>query len=114
MSGPVGKSLAIHVASRGCGEAIRIDQFRRFPGLALLVRQVSSLVTLRCHSFPLLERRILERFGSPPLLDAIRPADFGSLIPWFPYRVIRDRAQPAFLPGEAEDMIIDPILQADG
>src|SRR5664280_746141 len=105
LSCPVGKSLTIHVASSSLGEAIRMLQLRRGPGLALPRRQMSSLVTLRRQAFPLLERRIPDRFGSLPLLSALRPAHFGSLIARVSYCVIRACEERAFLLGEAEDMI---------
>src|ERR1019366_8893575 len=106
-------SLAIHVTSSSLGEAIRMHQLRRCPGLALPRRQMSSLVTLRRHSFPLLERRILDRFGFLPLLGALRPAHFGSLIARVSYRVIRTCEERAFLLGEAQDVVLNPIFQAE-
>src|SRR5664280_3086747 len=89
MPSPVGKSLTIHVTSSSLVEAVRMHQLRRCPGLAFPGRQMSSLVTLRRHAFPLLERRILDWFGFLPLLGALRPAYFGSLIARVSYRVIR-------------------------
>src|ERR1039458_5810781 len=90
-----------------------MHQLRRCPGLALPRRQMSSLVTLRRHAFPLLEQRILDRFGFLPLLGALRPAHFGSLIARVPYCVIRTCEERAFLLGEAEDMILNPIFQTE-
>src|ERR1039457_525467 len=73
---------------------------------------MSSLVTLRRHAFPLLERRIVSRFGFLPLLGALRPAHLGSLVARVSYRVIGTCEERAFLLGEAEDMILNPIFQA--
>src|SRR5664279_178884 len=109
---PVGKSLAIHVTSSSLVQAVRMHKLRRCPGLALPRRQMSSLVTLRRHAFPLLERRIPDRFGSLPLLSALRPAHFGSLVARVSYCVIRTCEERAFLLGEAKDVILDPIFQA--
>src|SRR5271157_1150631 len=114
MSCPVGKSLTIHVANSSLGETVRMHQLRRCPGLALPRRQMSSLVTLRRHAFPLLERGILDRFGFLPLLGALRPAHLGSLVARVSYGVICTWKERAFLLGEAEDMILNPIFQAEG
>src|SRR5271157_5272441 len=72
---------------------------------------MGGFVTLRRHGFPFLERLLSDRFGSLPLTDAFRPADFGSLIPGISYGVIGNRVEPAFLLGEGENMIINPIFQ---
>src|SRR5271157_3802354 len=74
---------------------------------------MGSLVTLRRHAFPLLERRILDRFGSLPLLGALRPAHFSSLVARVSYGVVRNCKERAFLLGEAEYMIVNPIFQAE-
>src|SRR5664279_1412400 len=112
LSCPVGKSLAIHVASSSLVEAVRMHQLRRCPCLALPGRQMGSFVTLRRHAFPLLERRILDRFGFLPLLGALRPAHFGPLIARVSYCVIRACEERAFLLGQAKDVILNPIFQA--
>ena len=75
--------------------------------------QMSGLVTLRRHAFPLFKRRIPDRFGFLPLLYAFRPADFGSLIARFSYGVKRNGVKPAFLLGKAENVVINPIFQAE-
>src|ERR1035441_5092223 len=113
LSCPVGKRLTVHVTSSSLVEAIRMHQLRRCPGLALSGCQMSSLVTLRRHAFPLLERRILDRFGFLPLLGALRPAHFGSLVARVSYGVIRTCEERAFLLGQAKDVILDPIFQAE-
>src|SRR5271166_2130508 len=113
LSCPVGKGLAIHVTRSSLVEAIRMHKLRRRPGLALPRRQMGSLVTLRRHAFPLLERRILDRSGFLPLLGALRPAHFGSLVARVSYCVIRTCEERAFLLGQAEDVILDPIFQAE-
>src|ERR1039457_802185 len=74
---------------------------------------MGSFVTLRRQAFPLLERRIPDRFGFLPLLGALRPAHFGSLVARVPYCVIRTCEERAFLLGEAKDVILDPIFQAE-
>ena len=74
---------------------------------------MGSLVTLRRRAFPLLERGIVDRFGFLPLLGALRPAHFGSLVARVSYRIIRNCEERAFLLGEAEDMIVNPIFQAE-
>jgi hypothetical protein len=56
---------------------------------------------------------IADRLAFLPLLYAFRPADFGSLITWISYGVVSDRVEPSFLLGEAEDMLINPILQTE-
>src|SRR5208337_2746241 len=66
------------------------------------------------HAFPLLKRRILDRFGFLPLLGGLRPAHFGSLIARVSYCVIRTCEERAFLLGEAEDVILNPIFQTEG
>src|ERR1035437_2107831 len=114
MSSPVGKCLTIHITSNSLGEAIRIYQPRRGPGLALPGRQMGSLVTLRRHAFPLVERWELNRFGLLPPLHTFRPADLSSLIARLSDGIKRDGVKPAFLLGEAEDMILNPIFQAEG
>src|ERR1039457_7412980 len=73
---------------------------------------MSSLVTLRRHAFPLLERRIVGGFGFLPLLGALRPAHLGSLIARVSYCVIRTCEERAFLLGQAKDVILNPIFQA--
>ena len=75
--------------------------------------QMGSLVTFRRHCFPLLERRILDRFGFLPLLGALRPAHFGSLVARVSYCVIRNCEERAFLLGETENVILNPIFQAE-
>src|ERR1035441_5136870 len=90
-----------------------MHQLRRCPNLALPRRQMSSLVTVRRHAFPLLERRILDRFGLLPLLGALRPAHFGSLVARVSYCVISACEERAFLLGQAKDVILDPIFQAE-
>src|SRR5664280_1157330 len=99
LSCPVGKSLAIHVTSSSLGAVSYTHQLRRCPGLALPRRQMSSLVTLRRHAFPLLKRRILDRFGFLPFLGALRPAHFSSLVARVSYCVIRTCEERAFLLG---------------
>src|ERR1019366_9547203 len=106
LSCPVGKSLTIHVTSSSLVEAVRMHQLRRCPCLALPGHQMSSLVTLRRHVFPLLERRMVGRFGFLPLLGALRPAHFGSLIARVSYCVIRTCEERAFLLGQAKDVIL--------
>ncbi len=73
---------------------------------------MSSLVTLRRHAYPLLERRILDWFSFFPLLGALRPTHFGTLVTRVTYGVIRNCVKPAFLLGKAENMAIDPSFQA--
>src|SRR5664280_1553077 len=90
-----------------------MHQLRRFPGLALLRCQMGSLVTLRRQAFPLLERRIVDWFGFLPLLSALRPAHFGSLVARVSYCVIRACEERAFLLGQAKDVILNPIFQAE-
>src|SRR5271157_5146474 len=63
---------------------------------------MGSLVTLRRHAFPLLERRILDRFGSLPLLGALRPAHFSSLVARVSYGVVRNCKERAFLLSKAK------------
>src|SRR5664279_4722507 len=90
-----------------------MHQLRRCPCLALRGRQMSSLVTLRRDAFPLLERRIAGGFGFLPLLCALQPAHFGSLIARVSYCVIRACEERAFLLRQAKDVILDPIFQAE-
>src|SRR5271165_5330814 len=74
---------------------------------------MGSLVTLRRHAFPLLERRILYRFGFLPLLSALRPAHFGSLAARVSYGVVRNCEEQAFLLGESKNVFVNPIFQAE-
>src|ERR1035441_6455834 len=74
---------------------------------------MGSLVTLRRHAFPLLERRILDRFGFLPLLGAFRPADFGSLVARVSYSVVRNCEERTFLLGEGKNVFVNPIFQAE-
>src|SRR5271165_3474940 len=90
-----------------------MHQLRRCPGLALPGRQMGSLVTLRRHALPLLERRILSWFGFLPLLGAHRPAHFGSLVARVSYRVIRNCEERAFLLGGGKNVFVNPIFQAE-
>src|SRR5271165_183331 len=74
---------------------------------------MGGLVTLRRHAFPLLERRILYRFGFLPLLGALRPAHFGSLVARVSYGVVRNCEEQAFLLGEGKNVFVNPIFQAE-
>src|SRR5271167_4170707 len=74
---------------------------------------MGSFVTLRRHAFPLLERRILDRFGFLPLLGALRPANFGSLVARVSYGVIRNCEERALLLGEGKNVFVNPIFQAE-
>src|SRR5271157_3669735 len=74
---------------------------------------MGSLITLRRLPFPFFERRVVNWFGSLPLLYAFRPADFGSLIAGISYGVIGNRVEPALILGEGKNMIVNPIFQAE-
>src|SRR5271165_2428318 len=75
---------------------------------------MGGFVTLRRHGFPFLERWISDRLDPHPTLHAFRPADFSPLITGVSHRVIRNRIKPAFLLGEAENMIVNPVFQSNG
>src|SRR5271166_1183160 len=74
---------------------------------------MGGLVTLRRHAFPLLERRILYRFGVLPLLGALRPAHFGSLVARVSYGVVSNCEERTFLLGEGKNVFVNPIFQAE-
>ena len=114
MSCPVGKSFTIHTARNRLTEAFGIHKPRRSSHFALSGGKTGSLVTLPRHHLPFLERRVLGRFGFLPFLNALRPAHFGSLIARVSNRVVGNCREPAFLLGEAEDMIVNPVFQSDG
>ena len=68
---------------------------------------------MRRRALPFFERWVVNWFGSLPLLNASRPADFGSLLAGISYGVIGNCVEAAFLLGEGEDVIINPIFQAE-
>src|SRR3974377_1262942 len=73
---------------------------------------MGSLITLRCLPFPFLERRVVNWFGSLPLLYAFRPADFGSLVTRISDGVVGNRGEPAFFLRKVKNVLINPIFQA--
>src|SRR6266567_1204815 len=62
-------------------------------------------------SFPLVERRIANRFDALPLLHAFRPATFGFLIARVSNSVISNRVEPALSLYGTEDFVFDPVFQ---
>src|SRR5208283_3300701 len=74
---------------------------------------MGSLITLRRLPFPFLEQRVVNWFGSLPLLYAFRPADFGSLIARLPDGIKGNGVKPAFLLRKAENVVINPVFQAE-
>jgi hypothetical protein len=63
--------------------------------------------------FPLVQRWIPDRLGLLPSLHTFRPTDFGSLIAGLSDGIKRNGAKPAFLFGKTENVVMNPIFQAE-
>src|SRR5271157_931961 len=74
---------------------------------------MSGVVAMCRRVFPLVEGWILDRLGLLPPLHTFRPADLGSLIARLPDGIKRNGVKPAFLLGKAENVVINPIFQAE-
>src|SRR5271165_6002799 len=74
---------------------------------------MSRVISMCRRVFPFIKRRILDRFGFLPLLGALRPADFGSLVARVSDGVIRNCEERAFLLGEGKNAFVNPIFQAE-
>src|SRR3974390_3446365 len=63
--------------------------------------------------FPLIKRWIPDRLGLSPALHTFRPTDFGSLIARLPDGIKRNGVRPALLFGIAENVVMNPVFQAE-
>ena len=73
---------------------------------------MGGFITLRRQGLLFFERRIPDRLGFPPLLNAFRPANLRSLITRTPYRVIGDGEEPTLSLHDVKDVVANPIFQA--
>src|SRR5215471_3318824 len=110
---PICQCLPVYIAGGRLSEANRINASNTCHPLAQFRDEMCGRIASVGHQLPFLEARISERSGLLPVLDALRPTDFGSLIARLADGVIRNGVKPAFLLCKTENVIVNPVFQAE-
>src|SRR5215469_1437288 len=110
---PIRQCFPVYKARGRLSEANRINPLNTCHALAQFRDEMCGRVASLGHQLPFFEARISERPGLLPVLDALRPTDFGSLIARLSDGVIRNGVKPAFLPGKAENAVVNPVFHPE-